>query len=50
MDEPMYKISIQEIENIDPHFAIKIMELTAKLVYGSVGNMYGKGLGFVNYG
>jgi hypothetical protein len=31
------------------NFAPKILELTAKVVFGGVGNSYGKGLGFIDY-
>ena len=34
----------------DPYFAGRVFELTARLIYSSPGNEFGKGMGFLSYG
>lgn len=48
LDEPPLEVQIHEVEN-DPSFVTKILELTAKMCYGSVGVQFGKGLGFLEF-
>ena len=45
----MHRVRISEVEPNDPNFVAKVLELTAKLVFGGVGNTFGKGLGFLDY-
>jgi hypothetical protein len=45
----MHRVTIYDIEKNDPNFVPKILELTAKVVFGGVGNSFGKGLGFIDY-
>ena len=40
------EITVLDKEN-DPTFMPKVLELTVKLCYGSVGNSFGKGMGFL---
>jgi hypothetical protein len=47
-DEAPVQVQIYEQEN-DPTFVQKVLELLAKLCYGSVGNGFGKGMGFLDY-
>lgn len=49
LEEPMHRIGIHDVEKNDPNFTTKILELMARVIYGSVGNSYGVGLGFIDY-
>lgn len=49
LEEPMHRVRIYNVERNDPNFVGKALELTAKVVFGGVGNGYGRGLGFVDY-
>jgi hypothetical protein len=45
----MHRIRIYQVEKNDPNFVIKVLELTAKVVFAGVGNGFGRGLGFIDY-
>lgn len=45
----MHRIRVYQIEKNDPNFVTKILELTAKVIFGGVGNSFGRGLGLIDY-
>jgi hypothetical protein len=49
LEEPMHRVRIYNVEKNDPNFISKTLELTAKVVFGGVGNTFGRGLGFIDY-